>query len=62
MLTHEQVANYQTESIGRAMTCTGCNKRLMPDETYACAECVNEWLIYRDPNGDIANEESKTSL
>ncbi|EAS0628071.1 protein NinF [Salmonella enterica] len=56
MLTHEQVVQYQTESISRAM-CAGCNKRLSPDETYACAECVNEWLVYRDPNGDMANED-----
>ncbi|HBD1790413.1 TPA: NinF family protein [Salmonella enterica] len=37
--------------------CAGCNKRLAQDETYACAECVNEWLVYRDPNGDMANED-----
>ncbi|ECJ2965777.1 NinF family protein [Salmonella enterica subsp. salamae] len=53
--------SYEQESIARAM-CAGCNKRLSPDETYACAECVNEWLVYRDPNGDMANEEDKTAL
>ncbi|EAB0137278.1 NinF family protein, partial [Salmonella enterica subsp. enterica] len=20
-------------------------------------ECVNEWLVYRDPNGDMSNED-----
>ncbi|EDJ3646989.1 NinF family protein, partial [Salmonella enterica subsp. enterica serovar Kentucky] len=32
-------------------------KQLAPDEIYACAECVNEWLVYRDPNGDMSNED-----
>lgn len=32
------------------------------DEIYACAECVNEWLVYRDPNGDMSNEEGKAAL
>ncbi|EOL9041329.1 NinF family protein [Cronobacter turicensis] len=37
--------------------CAGCSKQLAPDETYACGECINEWLVYRDPNGDIANDD-----
>ncbi|EAZ1985528.1 NinF family protein, partial [Salmonella enterica] len=35
---------------------------LAPDEIYACSECVNEWLVYRDPNGDMSNEEGKAAL
>ncbi|EAW7806615.1 NinF family protein, partial [Salmonella enterica subsp. enterica serovar Cubana] len=23
---------------------------------------VNEWLVYRDPNGDMSNEEGKAAL
>ncbi|EFV0400858.1 NinF family protein [Salmonella enterica] len=53
--------SYEKESIARAM-CAGCNKQLAPDEIYAYAECVNEWLVYRDPNGDMLNEEGKAAL
>ncbi|WP_416821871.1 NinF family protein, partial [Cronobacter sakazakii] len=47
---------YEQQSIARAL-CAGCSKQLEPDETYACGECINEWLVYRDPNGDIANDD-----
>ncbi|ECA5484813.1 NinF family protein, partial [Salmonella enterica subsp. enterica serovar Potsdam] len=48
--------SYEQESIARAM-CAGCNKQLAQDEIYACAECVNEWLVYRDPNSSMYEEE-----
>ena len=52
---------YEQQSIRRTL-CAGCNKDLTPEETYACAECVDEWLIYRDPNGDITSEESTSQM
>ncbi|ESV49719.1 NinF family protein [Salmonella enterica subsp. enterica serovar Cubana str. CVM42234] len=24
---------------------------------YACAECVNEWLVYRDPHSDMTGDK-----
>lgn len=45
---------YEQQSIRRTL-CAGCTKELTPEETYACSECVDEWLIYRDPNGDISD-------
>ncbi|EJJ4076532.1 NinF family protein [Salmonella enterica] len=33
--------SYEQESIARAM----------------CAECVNEWLVYLDPNGDMTGDK-----
>ncbi|MDK1250579.1 protein NinF [Cronobacter sakazakii] len=56
MLTSEQSRQYERERIVGAL-CAGCSKQLEPDETYACGECFNEWLVYRDPNGDIANDD-----
>ncbi|ELQ6225993.1 NinF family protein [Cronobacter turicensis] len=56
MLTSEQSRQYERERIVGAL-CAGCSKQLAPDETYACGECINEWLVYRDPNGDIANDD-----
>ncbi|NCH03874.1 NinF family protein [Cronobacter malonaticus] len=56
MLTSEQSRQYERERIVGAL-CAGCSKQLDPDETYACGECINEWLVYRDPNGDIANDD-----
>lgn len=52
---------YENWSIRRTL-CAGCTKELTPEETYACTECVDEWLIYRDPNGDITNEDSKAQM
>ncbi|HBY7766491.1 TPA: NinF family protein [Klebsiella aerogenes] len=57
MLSPNQAQTYEQQSVRRTL-CAGCTKELSPDETYACSECVDEWLIYRDPNGDITNEES----
>ncbi|EMA1800145.1 NinF family protein [Cronobacter turicensis] len=56
MLNPIQTQAYEQQSIARAL-CAGCSKRLEPDETYACGECINEWLVYRDLNGDIANDD-----
>ncbi|EAM2798502.1 NinF family protein [Salmonella enterica subsp. enterica serovar Give] len=53
--------SYEKESIARAM-CAGCNKQLAPDEIYVCAECVNEWLVYRDPNGDMTEEDDERCI
>lgn len=52
---------YESWSIRRTL-CAVCTKELTPEETYACSECVDEWLIYRDPNGDITNEDSKAQM
>ncbi|MFS9649360.1 protein NinF [Enterobacter hormaechei] len=52
---------YEQQSIRRTL-CAGCTKELTREETYACSECVDEWLIYRDPNGDITNEESTSQM
>ncbi|WP_072259429.1 protein NinF [Klebsiella aerogenes] len=61
MLTTSDSQSYEQQSVLR-MLCTGCAKELSPEETYACSECVDEWLIYRDPNGDITNEESTPKM
>ncbi|WP_336293552.1 protein NinF [Cronobacter dublinensis] len=55
MLTSEQSRQYERERIVGAL-CAGCSKQLEPDETYACGECINEWLVYRDPNSQMAGE------
>lgn len=52
---------YENWSIRRTL-CAGCTKELTPEETYACSKCVDEWLIYRDPNGDVTNEDSATQM
>ncbi|EIZ8820503.1 NinF family protein, partial [Cronobacter sakazakii] len=51
---------YEQQSIARAL-CAGCSKQLEPDETYACGECINEWLVYRDPNHFVAENEDESS-
>lgn len=61
MLTTSEAQSYEQQSIRRTL-CAGCTKELTPEETYACTECVDEWLIYRDPNGDITNEDSKAQM
>lgn len=61
MLTASEAQSYEQQSIRRTL-CAGCTKELTPEETYACTECVDEWLIYRDPNGDITNEESTSQM
>ncbi|EOV9704500.1 protein NinF [Cronobacter dublinensis] len=53
MLTSEQSRQYERERIARAL-CAGCSKQLDADEVYACGECINEWLVYRDPNHFVA--------
>ncbi|WP_368919984.1 protein NinF [Citrobacter sp. RHB21-C01] len=54
MLSQSEAQYYEQQSIRRTL-CAGCTKELTPEETYACSECVNEWLVYRDPNGDVSN-------
>ncbi len=61
MLSPHEAQYYEQQSIRRTL-CVGCTKELTPEETYACSECVDEWLIYRDPNGDITNEESTSQM
>lgn len=61
MLSPHEAQSYEQQSIRRTL-CAGCTKELTPEETYACTECVDEWLIYRDPNGDITNEDSKAQM
>lgn len=61
MLTSSEAQSYEQQSIRRTL-CAGCTKELKPEETYACSECVDEWLIYRDPNGDITNEDSTSKM
>ncbi|EPD3811078.1 protein NinF [Cronobacter dublinensis] len=60
MLTSEQSRQYERERIVGAL-CAGCSKQLEPDETYACGECINEWLVYRDPNHFVAEDENDES-
>ncbi|HGP0980325.1 TPA: protein NinF [Klebsiella aerogenes] len=61
MLSFQQAQSYEQQSIRRTL-CAGCTKELTPEETYVCAECVVEWLIYRDPNGEITNEDSAAQM
>lgn len=61
MLSPHEAQSYEQQSIRRTL-CAGCTKELTPNETYACSECVDEWLIYRDPNGDITNEDSTSQM
>ncbi len=56
MLTTSDFQSYEQQSVHRTL-CTGCAKELSPEETYACSECVDEWLIYRDPNKSMTEEE-----
>ncbi|EPC6144673.1 protein NinF [Klebsiella pneumoniae] len=56
MLSSNQSQSYEQQSVRRTL-CAGCTKELMPEETYACSECVDEWLIYRDPNNSMTEEE-----
>ncbi|EOI3465054.1 protein NinF [Cronobacter dublinensis] len=58
MLTSEQSRQYERERIVGAL-CAGCSKQLEPDEVYACGECINEWLVYRDPNHFVAEDEDE---
>ncbi|WP_105679931.1 protein NinF [Cronobacter dublinensis] len=55
MLNPTQTQEYEQQSIARAL-CAGCSKQLGPDEVYACGECINEWLVYRDPNSQMAGD------
>lgn len=61
MLSQSEAQSYEQQSIRRTL-CAGCTKELTPEETYACSECADEWLIYRDPNGDITNEDSTSKM
>ncbi|HGH4643567.1 TPA: protein NinF [Enterobacter roggenkampii] len=61
MLSQSEAQSYEQQRIRRTL-CAGCTKELTPEETYACSECVDEWLIYRDPNGDITNEDSTSKM
>lgn len=61
MLSPQDAQSYEQQSIRRTL-CVGCTKELTPEETFACSECVDEWLIYRDPNGDITNEDSTAQM
>ncbi|ENF7816115.1 NinF family protein [Enterobacter soli] len=61
MLSPHESQSYEQQSIRRTL-CAGCTKELTPEETYACSECVDEWLMYRDPNGDITNEDSTSKM
>ncbi|ELY4332895.1 NinF family protein [Cronobacter dublinensis] len=56
MLSLTQTQAYEHQSIARAI-CAGCSKQLEPDEVYACGECINEWLVYRDPNHFVAGDD-----
>ncbi|EOC0467334.1 NinF family protein [Cronobacter sakazakii] len=58
MLNPIQTQAYEQQSIARAL-CAGCSKQLEPDETYACGECINEWLVYRDPNSQMAGDSDE---
>lgn len=44
MLSPHEAQSYEQQSIRRTL-CAGCTKELTPEETYACAECVDEWLV-----------------
>lgn len=56
MLSPREAQSYEQQSIRRTL-CAGCTKELKPEETYACEECVNEWLVYRDPNNSMLGED-----
>ncbi|EKK7713461.1 NinF family protein [Cronobacter dublinensis] len=56
MLNPIQTQNYEQQSIARAL-CAGRSKQLEPDETYACGKRINEWLVYRDPNHFVAEDD-----
>ncbi|ELY3709272.1 protein NinF [Cronobacter sakazakii] len=61
MLNPIQTQTYEQQSISRAL-CAGCSKQLEPDETYACGECINEWLVYRDPNNFVSEGNDDVAL
>ncbi|AXX01019.1 protein NinF [Cronobacter sakazakii] len=61
MLNPTQTQAYEQQSIARAL-CAGCSKQLEPDETYACGECINERLVYRDPNSQMAEGNDDVAL
>ncbi|EGT4508930.1 NinF family protein [Cronobacter sakazakii] len=61
MLNPIQTQAYEQQSIARAL-CAGCSKQLEQDETYACGECINEWLVYRDPNHFVAEGNDDVAL
>ncbi|ELY4577737.1 NinF family protein [Cronobacter sakazakii] len=61
MLNPIQTQTYEQQSIARAL-CAGCSKQLDADEVYACSECVNEWLVYRDPNHFVAEGNDDVAL
>ncbi|EQA5722312.1 protein NinF [Cronobacter dublinensis] len=56
MLTSEQSRQYERERILGAL-CAGCSKQLDADEVYACGKRINEWLVYRDPNHFVAEDD-----
>ncbi|EJH8726840.1 MULTISPECIES: protein NinF [Cronobacter] len=61
MLNPTQTQTYEQQSIARAL-CAGCSKQLDADEVYACGECINEWLVYRDPNHFVAEGNDDVAL
>ncbi|EOC5825818.1 protein NinF [Cronobacter sakazakii] len=61
MLSPIQTQEYEQQSIARAL-CAGCSKQLDADEVYACGECINEWLVYRDPNSQMAEGNDDVAL
>ncbi|EOW6731952.1 protein NinF [Cronobacter malonaticus] len=58
MLNPTQTQFYEQQSIARAL-CAGCSKQLDADEVYACGDCINEWLVYRDPNSQMAGDSDE---
>ncbi|EAP8451595.1 NinF family protein [Salmonella enterica subsp. enterica serovar Worthington] len=58
MLSPHEAQSYEQQSIRRTL-CAGCTKELSPEETYACGECINEWLVYRDPNHFVVEDENE---
>ncbi|ELY6233082.1 NinF family protein [Cronobacter sakazakii] len=58
MLNPIQTQAYEQQSIARALF-AGCSKQLDADEVYACGECINEWLVYRDPNSQMAGDSDE---
>ncbi|ELY3617633.1 NinF family protein [Cronobacter sakazakii] len=61
MLSPIQTHAYEQQSIARAL-CAGCSKQLDADEVYACGECINEWLVYRDPNHFVSEGNDDVAL
>lgn len=48
--------SYEQQSVIRAFCVGGCGRELEPDEIYACGNCLSEWLIYRDPDHAMGEE------